>query len=279
MKFSLILATLGRDIEVEKFVLALMEQSYKEYELIIIDQNNDDRIKNIYQNYKNDLKIIYLHINQKGLSHARNIGLAYATGDIIAFPDDDCWYSSGLLEKVKDYLDSSAIDGICGCPIDENNKSLISNFLKKETLLCKTNVWHGGISFTIFLKSKIVKEVGLFDEMLGVGAGTPYGSGEETDYLLRALEKRFKIIYTPEIKVFHPRKDIIITPNECKRAKSYGRGMGAVLKKHHYSYIYLINVLIRPLGGAFLAFFSWNIPLFRYRFNTFLGRVWGLIYK
>lgn len=65
MKFSLILATLGRDIEVEKFVLALMEQSYKEYELIIIDQNNDDRIKNIYQNYKNDLKIIYLHSNKK----------------------------------------------------------------------------------------------------------------------------------------------------------------------------------------------------------------------
>ena len=130
MKFSLILATLGRDIEVEKFVLALMEQSYKEYELIIIDQNDDDRIKNIYRKYKNDLKIIYLHINQKGLSHARNIGLAYATGDIIAFPDDDCWYDSRLLERVRDYLNSPEIDGLCGCPIDENYESLISNFLK-----------------------------------------------------------------------------------------------------------------------------------------------------
>ena len=279
MKFSLILATLGRDIEVEKFVLALMEQSYKEYELIIIDQNDDDRIKNIYRKYKNDLKIIYLHINQKGLSHARNIGLAYATGDIIAFPDDDCWYDSRLLERVRDYLNSSEIDGLCGCPIDENYESLISNFLKKETLLCKANVWHGGISFTIFLRNKVVKEVGLFDERLGVGAGTPYGSGEETDYLLRALEKNFKIVYTHKIKVFHPRKDTIITSTECEKAKSYGRGMGAVLKKHHYSYIYLLNVLIRPLGGAFLAFFSWDIPLFKYRLNTFLGRVLGLIYK
>lgn len=279
MKFSLILATLGRDIEVEKFVLALMEQSYKEYELIIIDQNDDDRIKNIYRKYKNDLKIIYLHINQKGLSHARNIGLAYATGDIIAFPDDDCWYDSRLLERVRDYLNSPEIDGLCGCPIDENYESLISNFLKKETLLCKANVWHGGISFTIFLRNKVVKEVGLFDERLGVGAGTPYGSGEETDYLLRALEKNFKIVYTPKIKVFHPRKDTIITSTECEKAKSYGRGMGAVLKKHHYSYIYLLNVLIRPLGGAFLAFFSWDIPLFKYRLNTFLGRVLGLIYK
>lgn len=279
MKFSLILATLGRDIEVEKFVLALMEQSYKEYELIIIDQNDDDRIKNIYRKYKNDLKIIYLHINQKGLSHARNIGLAYATGDIIAFPDDDCWYDSRLLERVRDYLNSSEIDGLCGCPIDENYESLISNFKKKETLLCKANVWHGGISFTIFLRNKVVKEVGLFDERLGVGAGTPYGSGEETDYLLRALEKKFKIVYTPKIKVFHPRKDTIITSTECEKAKSYGRGMGAVLKKHHYSYIYLLNVLIRPLGGAFLAFFSWDIPLFKYRLNTFLGRVLGLIYK
>ena len=46
----------------------------------------------------------------------------------------------------------------------------------------------GRISFTIFLRRRVVERVGEFDETLGVGAGTPYGSCEESDYLIRAVK-------------------------------------------------------------------------------------------
>lgn len=278
MMISLILATLGRRQEVKNFLDKLLQQSYMKYELIIVDQNMDDRVRHICLNYKNKLDIKYIHTNEKGLSHARNIGLQYAKGKIIAFPDDDCWYDPNTLKLVNDLLSDETVDGVCGCPIDRNHQPLIHNFLDKKTFLDKKNVWHGGISFTIFLRNTVVKSVGNFDERLGVGSSTVYGSGEETDYLLRAIENRFKLLYTPQLNVFHPRKDSTLKIDDCVRARKYGMGMGAVLKKHDYSCCYFMKVLIRPLGGALLALFSFNKLLAQYRLNTFIGRALGWIY-
>ena len=50
-----------------------------------------------------------------GLSRARNVGLKAVTGEIIAFPDDDCWYPDGLLQKVvAEFRDQTSLDGLTG---------------------------------------------------------------------------------------------------------------------------------------------------------------------
>ena len=51
----------------------------------------------------------------------------------------------------------------------------------------RDNVWNRAMSFTIFLRARVVERVGRFDERLGLGSGTPWHSGEEIDYLIRAL--------------------------------------------------------------------------------------------
>jgi len=60
MKFSLILATLGRDNEIAKFLESLKNQSYKEFELIVVDQNQDGKIDNIIQEYKKNFLLTIL---------------------------------------------------------------------------------------------------------------------------------------------------------------------------------------------------------------------------
>lgn len=279
MRFSLILATVNRDKELENFIIHLQQGTYQNYELIIVDQSDNDCIKNVYYRHRNNMDIVYVHLTKKGLSHARNVGLSYAKGDIIAFPDDDCWYGAGVLELVKNLFSTYSVGGICGCPVDKYCQPLIHNFLGEKSFLDKKNVWHGSVSITIFLKQEVIKCIGNFDETLGVGANSPYGSGEETDYLLRALENGFNIMYMPVLKIFHPRKDSICTVHECIRARSYGRGMGAVLRKHHYDYFYLLKTLIRPAGGALLALLSFNMLLALYRTNTFIGRIEGWVFK
>ena len=53
MKFSLILATLGRDIELVSFLNSLKNQTYRDFELIIIDQNQDKKIDAIVKKFIN----------------------------------------------------------------------------------------------------------------------------------------------------------------------------------------------------------------------------------
>ena len=101
MKFSLITATLGRVAEIENLLISLSKQTYKDFELILVDQNSHRFIEEIVRRYESIISIIYIRSNRRGLSYNRNIGLDVATGEIVGFPDDDCTYSKNVLEDVK----------------------------------------------------------------------------------------------------------------------------------------------------------------------------------
>ena len=65
-------------------------------------------------------------------------------------------------------------------------------------------VWHGGNSASIFLRRSVLTAAGPFDERLGLGSGTPWTSGEEIDYLIRALRTGARVEYDPSLVVTHP---------------------------------------------------------------------------
>ncbi len=107
MKFSLILATLGRDIELVSFLDSLAGQTYRDFELIMIDQNKDKKIDSIVEKFINYFPVTHIKVNFSGLARARDFGIQFACGDIVAFPDDDCVYEIDVLEKVADEFDKS----------------------------------------------------------------------------------------------------------------------------------------------------------------------------
>ena len=76
--------------------------------------------------------ITHIKIKEKGLSLARNIGLNYVKGDIIAFPDDDCEYPPNLLSKVHElFLKFDEFNVLTGISIDKRQKNKQWKFLKK----------------------------------------------------------------------------------------------------------------------------------------------------
>ena len=100
MKISLVLATLGRDLEVADFLKSLLLQTYKDFELIIIDQNKDGKIDAIVELFMNFIDVMHVKVDFTGNARARDHGIGLARGRIIAFPDDDCAYEKDVLEKV-----------------------------------------------------------------------------------------------------------------------------------------------------------------------------------
>lgn len=273
MKFSLVLATVNRTRELASFLESLARQTYRDFELIIVDQNLDNRLIPICRAYQEKFPIIHLR-SEAGLSRARNVGLYHATGEVIAFPDDDCIYPRDLLERVAGFLSvHPAVDGITGCAVRNDGRPCCGRWDRQSGFLNRWNVWIRGISITLFLRRKVIEDIGYFDESLGVGANTPWGSGEETDLLLRALSRGYSVFYDPTLKVIHP--DKMLDASTVVRARSYGRGMGRVMRKHGYPIWYWFYYLLRPLGGAILAIIMGRFRKASYHWETLLGRYEG----
>ncbi|MBG6247616.1 MULTISPECIES: glycosyltransferase family A protein [Symbiopectobacterium] len=166
MKFSLILCTLNRAEEVTGFILSLLAQDYSNYELII-DQNTDDRINLIIERTKFPVeKLKHIKQMQHGLSRARNLGLSYVEGDIIAFPDDDCCYSQNVLSSVLNFF--SQYNGEYKI-FSTNTKDATcdASLIQSPNKTCDFNhLYPLGCSFTLFFlqHAKLIR----FDERVGL---------------------------------------------------------------------------------------------------------------
>lgn len=241
-RFSLIVATLGRTKELERLLDSLAAQEYWDYELIVVDQNADERLAPMLSRWREEMaedsqgqfapaQLLHLRC-EPGLSKARNYALAVCTGQIVAFPDDDCWYPAGTLSKVDHWFRQ------------HDEFQLLSLTARDEDGVRSGNRWHAAIcdirainifrtsaSYTFFARRSDVRERLRFDEKLGIGSGTRFGSGEDTDFMLRFLKGR-RGCFLSKWHVGHPRKDMLGGHMTVDRSFSYGQGMGRVLGKH-----------------------------------------------
>jgi len=268
MKISLILCTVDRVLEIEFFLDSLIKQTYKNFELIVVDQNKDDQIKKIIKKYSQiDIKYLY---SQRGLSKSRNKGLEVVVGDIVCFPDDDCTYPAELLENVKFFFEFSDYDILMGKAIDRDSGQIVAgNTSQNEQKLSK--YYTLGSSTTLF-----VKNIGnyRFDERFGLGG--IFGSEEENDLVLRLLRARYKGYYSPNINyVYHPSSDIDYS--NVKRIKERSIGLGSLIAKHIVTLegacCFIKYNIIKPLVGSIIYFVKLDFTKSKFYFYKWLG-IW-----
>jgi glycosyltransferase involved in cell wall biosynthesis len=270
-KFSLVMATLGRSDEIVIFLESLRSQTYKNFELILVDQNDDNRVYDLYIKYKDRIDIHYCRSGKKGLSLNRNTGLAYVSGGITAFPDDDCEYEKDTLEKAAVFFDANPGYGFYTCNTKEKNgRGAVLEAEKQDCDITIYNLMRTGISFTIFTRTGALGNF-RFDEQLGVGA--EYGSGEESDLLLFLIKNKQRGRYHSRNFIYHPEKSDI-----PERVYSYSRGFGALYKKavQVYRFYPLLLVFLYRISRTIikLIFFknkSASAALIKGRFDGFIG--------
>ncbi|ASI80514.1 glycosyltransferase family 2 protein [Bacillus pacificus] len=236
MKFSLIVPTLNRLKEVEDLLKSISLLVYKDFEVIIVDQNQDNRLEEIINFYSKQIKIVYKKVDFKGAARARNFGVKFSTGDIINFPDDDCELHPNILDQVeKLYKEDNELDVIFGKSIDKDNLEVsVVKFQEKSDRVQEENLYKTTVEFTMFIKRGVFERLGGFDETLGVG--TFFGAEEGADLVLRAIYINSKIIYKSDLIFYHPQKIQNYDPLERNRAFNYGKGFGRLSSKHFYQY-------------------------------------------
>ena len=105
---SVILPTFNRADLLPRSVDSVLEQTFGDFELIIVDDGSTDNTAAIVRDHK-DTRIHYIGLaHNRGQAHARNIGIAESQGTLIAFQDSDDTWESGKLAKQVHILDCDA---------------------------------------------------------------------------------------------------------------------------------------------------------------------------
>jgi GT2 family glycosyltransferase len=252
-RFSLVVATVGRLVETQRLCESLVAQTFTDFEVIIVDQNVDGLLDGLVAEFAPRLRLIHLR-SPRGVSRARNAGLAQANGEIIAFPDDDCWYFADTLERVDLFLaDHPQADGVSGRSLFVPESGSRQRFESRAGWVSAHLIWFQVTAFALFLRRRVMESVGGFDESLGPGAGTLWGSAEESDLVMRALQLGWRIRYWPQLRVRHPGMSGVPGPFEAARERSYARAMGHVLHLRGRPWIEVAYFLMRTSAGLVVA--------------------------
>ena len=270
--FDLVVATVDRADQLGRLLDSLDAQTHGAFRVLLVDQNDDDHVDDVLAG-RPALDLVRLR-SPRGLSRARNAALGQLRADIVAFPDDDCVFTPDLLERVaREFMTTPELDGITGRAVGTDGQSSPS-WAIDQALLTRENLWNRAISFTIFLRRAVVERAGRFDERLGLGSNGPSSSGEETEYLVRALDANARIEYDPSLVVMHEEK--VLSPAALRSVGAReGASIGYILRKHRYPLGTVTRMFLRPLGGAVLAAARRDPARARFHLATFRGRVLG----
>lgn len=200
--FSLIIATLdNRPFEFRRLLDSLKNQTFKDFELIVISQGNDSFTKIMLNEC--GLRFFHFHSSIKGLSIARNIGLEHVHGHYVSISDDDCWYPIDALEKVhKTFLFNPSYSVVCFQIFDPISDISYKEYLNYKCLLNRYSICKVS-SIELFFSNRVIEEGISFDERFGLGG--IYNSGEENLFLNEILKHNYHIYYIPHIIVYHRR--------------------------------------------------------------------------
>lgn len=178
------------------------------------------------------------------LSEARNRMLAHSSqhqligpNDILAFPDDDCWYPENSLSVVASAFTHNSDLEFFFCKY-KSTDHLQVDMIAPTKPATATEIVRNASSNTIFLKGSLALKIGGFDRDLGVGA--PNNGGEDLDYALKAYLQASLTCFLPLYLIGHRDKD------NSLRGK-YFRGSALALRRYFHKRSGLIYEYIRKM--------------------------------
>ena len=197
-KLSIIMPVYNVAEFVEKAIRSVLQQTYKNIELVLVDDGSTDGSEMIcHQLSKLDSRIRLIRKMNQGVSAARNDGLFAATGDYITFADSDDWVETDAYEKMMDYLRNSHADICVMGYTTEGDKSFASQLYKEKKQLLSRNeavakliegkIYTWSIGDKIYRK-KLLEEIYFHKEIY---------NGEDFLFNWQAFRKSNMIAYIP----------------------------------------------------------------------------------
>jgi GT2 family glycosyltransferase len=265
--------TIGQCLE------AISKLRYPAYEAIVVDDGSNDDTAAIAA--KNEVTLI--RTQNRGLSHARNVGWQAAKGEIVAYIDDDAYPDPDWLTYLAETFRSGEFAGVGGPnllpPDDGPIAACVANSPggPQHVLLTDTEAEHIPGCNMAFLRSAL-EAVGGFDEQFRV-------AGDDVDMCWQLQERGWKLGFCPPAQVWHHRRNSVRA--YWRQQKGYGKAEALLEKKWPEKYncaghltwlgrVYSPSVT-RMLGSVTRIYYGqWGSAPFQSRYETGSGHMQAL---
>ncbi len=280
MKYIIVTNTIFRSSElVAKSLLASLNQKIKPQKVILIDQNENEL--KLPEEILNDPDFERQKVNKKSVSAARNQLKIPNDVDWIFFCDDDGYpdenYSEILLKLMNE---NPELEIFAGSIIRNDNNEFYSLRHKKGGSLKKFSNTKNLMGSNFVIKVETFSKLGRFDE--NFGAGSFFGSSEETDFCWKAFFEKVPMEFFPELKVYHVPPFNESIKKGFKKSLNYGIGKGALvykwlfLKKKIIVLYEFFEMIFVPVLQFFRAIFTFKLGLITNNIAAISGRISGI---
>jgi GT2 family glycosyltransferase len=267
MKLSVMICTRNRATSLRETLNELFRiqpPPHSDYEVVVVDNGSTDSTRLVVAEFIASLparhhgRLRYCHEPRAGLSNARNAALRTAQGDVLIFIDDDIWPTANWLDEIHREFTADPNLFLLG------GRVLLAQAMLQPVGIVVSNVRQTlttpdgagtviGANFAF--RREVLRRVGGFDTRLGAGA--TFAAGEDVDFLYRAMKAGYKLLYAPNVTVYH-NHDRTTHEQACNLEYNYGQGAVAYFVKHILKGdLYALKVAYWSLHKGIRHAFGW----------------------
>lgn len=254
-KVSVVICAYNAERTMDSCLASLKELNYPNYEVIVVNDGSTDSTLEITERYD---YVRLISQENKGLSAARNVGIAAATGEIVAFTDSDCMADPDWLTYLVAKFLSSGLAAVGGPNLSPPEDSLVPACVAVSPgvpthVLLSDEVAEHIAGCNMAFRREVLQEIDGFDRQYRA-------AGDDVDICWRLQDKGYTIGFSPAAIVWHFRRNTVDA--YLKQQRGYGKAEALVYFKHPNRF----NLLGQPswagrIYGDLSAFLRFGQPV------------------
>ena len=239
-RVSVIVPAYNEEVVIERSVLSIMEQTYSNLEIVVVDDGSSDRTYQEAKRLENHFGHASIQVLRKpngGKAKALNYGIEYATGDLIMVVDADSKLSPDAIERMVKYFVDDKIAAVAGSVYVSNRTNILTKLQALEYIQGLNMVRNGQAFFR--LVNIIPGPIGVFrkDAIREAGGYDSDTFAEDADLTMKLINKGYRVEFEPEAYAYTEAPDKLL--DLLKQRYRWTRGILQSIMKHKKTLLHM----------------------------------------